>query len=101
MNKRTAFLIAALSAAGFLAGCTADGKVKEDLGEADFGRAVREDMAAQIADPDAAYKGPPPPSSGERAQIAQQRYSTDTVKQPVSQTTGGGGNVGGGGTSGP
>ena len=105
MNKRTGLLIAALGAGALLSGCTADGQLKDDMGSADFGRSVREDMAAQIADPDAAYKGPPPPSSGERAQIAQQRYATDSVKQPVSVSTGGsgggGGGGGGGGTGGP
>jgi hypothetical protein len=102
MNKRTALLIAAIGMAGALvAGCTADGQIKENIGAEDFGRAVKEDLAAQIADPDAAYKGPPPASSGERAQIAQQRYATDAVKQPPSITTGGGGGGGGGGTGGP
>lgn len=104
MNKRTVLLIAALGGAGaLLAGCTADGQLKDDMASADFGKSVREDFAAQIADPDATYKGPPPPSSGERAQIAQQRYGTDTVKQPPSVSTGmtAGGGGGGGGSSGP
>jgi hypothetical protein len=106
MNKRTAILIAALSGVGaLLVGCTADGQLKDDMGSADFGKSVREDLAAQIADPDAAYKGPPPPSSGERAQAAQKAYATDQVKQPVGSgtgvTIGGGGGGGGGGTGGP
>jgi len=107
MKKRTGLLIAALGGVGaLLAGCTADGQLKDDMGSADFGKAVREDLAAQVADPDAAYKGPPPPSSGERAQVAQQHYVTDTVKQPPSVSTGvstgsGGGGGSGGGSSGP
>jgi hypothetical protein len=103
MNKRYGLLIAGLGVGALLAGCTADGRVKEDMGSEDFGRSVREDFAAQIADPDASYKGPPPPSSGERAQIAQQRYGTDTVKQPpsTSSTSGSTGGGGGGGTGGP
>jgi hypothetical protein len=49
----------------------------------DFGRAVSQDLAAQIADPDAGRDaGPPPPSSGARAVLAQTRYRTDTVTPP-------------------
>jgi hypothetical protein len=107
MNRvlRSGLLLAALAGVGAIAsGCADDKMFANDQRQAnDFGRAVGEDLAAQIADPDAAYKGPPPPSSGERAALAQQHYGTDTVKQPVAATTsstGGGGSGGGGGGGG-
>jgi hypothetical protein len=101
---RTGLLMAALAGVGFLAaGCADERQLTEDMHASDFGRAVHEDMAAQIADPDAVYKGPPPPSSGERAALAQTRYKNDRVTPPValnsSITVGGGG--GGGASSGP
>jgi len=100
MKLRTGLLIAALGGAGaLLIGCTADGQLKDDMGSADFGKAVREDFAAQVADPDAAYKGPPPPSNGERASVATKRYTDDTVKAASGSTTGV--TVGSGGGGGP
>ena len=53
----------------------------------DFGNAVRQDLAAQIADPDARYEGTPAPgSSGSRVGLAQRRYETNQVTQPSSTT---------------
>jgi outer membrane murein-binding lipoprotein Lpp len=106
---RTGLLLAAVVAGGVLLSACADEKqLNADMHASDFGRAVREDMAAQIADPDAAYKGPPPPSSGERAALAQTRYKADRVIQPVgvstlqsATATSGGGGGSGGGSSGP
>jgi len=50
----------------------------------DFGRAVHEDLAAQIADPDARYVGQPSPGSdGHRVGLAQQRYVTGKVIKPA------------------
>jgi len=104
---RTGLLLAAVVAGGaLLSACADERQLSDDMHASDFGRAVREDMAAQIADPDAAYKGPPPPSSGERAALAQTRYKADKVTQPVSTSTtvsvtGGSGGGGGGGSSGP
>jgi len=68
----------------------------------DFGVAVRQDVAGQIADPDAQYAGVPTPASdGSRVGLAQTRYQTDRVIQPASTTTSqavaGGGSSGGGG----
>ncbi len=109
MNRvlRSGLLLAALAGVGAAASGCADQKMfNNDLSQAnDFGRAVHEDLAAQIADPDATYKGPPPPSSGERAVLAQQRYGTDAVTKPVATSTqtatgGGGGSSGGGGGGG-
>jgi hypothetical protein len=50
----------------------------------DFGAAVRQDVVAQIADPNAHYPGPPPPSNGARAALAQTRYRTGTTIPPVA-----------------
>jgi len=51
--------------------------------EPDFGSAVVQDTAAQIADPDARYAGiPAPGSSGPRTVLAQHRYDTDRVVPP-------------------
>jgi hypothetical protein len=53
----------------------------------DFGNAVRQDVAAQIADPDAHYEGlPAPGSASARVDLAQKRYNTNQVIQPASTT---------------
>ena len=50
----------------------------------DFGAAVRQDEAAQIADPDARYAGVPAPgANGARVGLAQQRYQKNQVIQPL------------------
>jgi hypothetical protein len=49
----------------------------------DFGSAVRQDQVAQVADPDAHYKGVPAPGSdGARVGLAQERYRTGKVIAP-------------------
>ena len=51
----------------------------------DFGSAVRQDVVAQIADPDARYKGVPAPGSdGARVGSAQERYRTGKVTPPAA-----------------
>jgi uncharacterized membrane protein YgcG len=98
---RTGLLAAALAGVGaMVAGCANEAQLRNDMGFNDFGRSVHEDLAAQIADPDASYKGPPPPSSGRRADLAQTKYKTNTVKQPQSTSTGSSGGSSGGGGSG-
>lgn len=66
----------------------------------DFGAALSQDLAAQIADPDARYSGDPAPASnGARAALAQYRYERNAVIRPaatststaVTNTSGGGG----------
>jgi len=53
----------------------------------DFGNAVRQDVAAQIADPDAHYEGVPAPGSASaRVGLAQKRYNTNQVIQPATAT---------------
>jgi hypothetical protein len=65
----------------------------------DFGSVVKEDAAAQIADPDAHYVGKPAPgANGARAALAVGRYEHDTVTKPsTAQTSSVGGGAGGGG----
>ena len=53
----------------------------------DFGSALRQDVAAQIADPDAHYEGVPQPgSASSRVGLAQRRYNANQVIQPASMT---------------
>jgi hypothetical protein len=73
----------------------------------DYGQAMRQDLAAQVADPDAHYNGVPAPgSNGRRVGLAQDRYNRNTVIPPASTSTssvsagGGGGGGGGGGPGG-
>ena len=79
----------------------------------DFGNAVHQDLAAQIADPDAHYEGVPAPgSAASRVGLAQKRYNANQVIQPSSTTAsskasigqvdnGGGSGVGVGVSTGP
>ncbi len=61
----------------------------------DFGQAVRQDIAAQIADPDAHYKGVPAPGSdGMRVDLAQTRYQKNDVIQPSTTTASSGASIG-------
>jgi|SRR5690242_16412731 hypothetical protein len=53
----------------------------------DFGAAVSQDLAAQIADPDARYMGiPAPGANGLRTGLAQTRYDRNQVVQPLTTT---------------
>jgi len=62
-----------------LCGCTQSELRLND----DFGRAIRQDTAAQVADPDAQYQGTiTPGSNGARVGLAQKRYEHDSVIQP-------------------
>jgi hypothetical protein len=74
-------LIASLAAGFLLSACT---QSKLRL-QSDFGVAVRQDLAAQIADPDAQYAGVlAPGSDGSRVSLAQTRYQTGNVIPPVA-----------------
>jgi hypothetical protein len=105
MKLKTGLMVMTLAGAGvLLASCADEGGLDREWRSMEFGRAVHEDMAAQIADPDASYKGPPPPANGARTELALKRYEAGTVKQPPAPSSmasiqGGGG--GGGGSSGP
>ena len=53
----------------------------------EFGSAVRQDVAAQIADPDAHYEGiVTPGSAGRRVGLAQKHYDANQVIQPSTTT---------------
>ena len=91
-----------------LAACTQNPSQSEMRMSPDFGDAVRENLAAQIADPDAHYVGTPAPgaSDGARIDLAQTRYQQNQVIPPSSTTAssrtlgatdnGGGGGAGAG-----
>lgn len=71
-----------------LGGCSSDVYKAADIGEPDFGRAVRQNIAAQVADPAPNYEyADPPASSGPRTSKAQERYETGTVIQPTVEAT--------------
>ncbi|HUO97029.1 MAG TPA: hypothetical protein VMU01_00080 [Rhizomicrobium sp.] len=51
----------------------------------DYGVALRQDVKAQIADPDAQYAGVPDPgSNGARVGLAQKRYEKGQVIEPAA-----------------
>jgi len=79
------------AALGGLAGCVQSQRYLA----ADFGVAVRQDVAAQIADPDARYPADTP-SDGARAALAQERYRTGKSIPPTNgaMSVGGGGGAG-------
>jgi type IV pilus biogenesis protein CpaD/CtpE len=75
---RYALLTIGLTALG-LSGC-----VQGNTVDPDFGVALRQNIAAQIADPAPRYvRADPPASDGARTARAQQRYEKGTVIQPV------------------
>lgn len=76
---KTVLIAAALGPA--LSGCL----VTQTHLSSDFGSAVRQDAMAQIADPDARYKGDPAPgSNGARVASAQERYRAGKVTPPAA-----------------
>lgn len=84
--------LAAFVLAGYLAGCTTTGKTAL-IEDQDLGAAKRATMAAQIIDPMPVYEYLDPPTSGENAAKAIDRYRKGAVKQPerVSSTASTGG----------
>ena len=82
-QTRHALIAAVIGASVGLSGCT-ESQVRLSP---DFGQAVRQDMVAQIADPDAHYLGTPAPgSNGARVDLAQKRYEKGQVIQPSTTT---------------
>jgi hypothetical protein len=75
-------LVVAGGLAAGLSGCASQVHVSND-----FGVAVRQDLVAQIADPDARYPRKPPASNGPRAALAQGRYQTGTSIEPVGNAS--------------
>jgi len=92
--SRAQIALAALMASAGLAGCM---PANSGLSP-DFGVALKQNLAAQVADPDAVYdRTLEPASDGTRAAAAGDRYFRGEVKRPPAQTTsqvgvGGGGN---------
>ena len=80
---------------GGLAGCVQSQKTLAS----DFGVAVRQDIAAQIADPEARYPADIS-TDGARVGLAQERYRTGKSIQPSTGTMTVGGSTGGAGASG-
>ena len=64
---------------------------------ADFGDAVNTNIAAQSVQPAPPAEAQPVPGNGALAALAQEHYTTDTVKKPTAITTSNVGAVGGGG----
>jgi hypothetical protein len=92
MKLRTGLTAVIIAGAGaLLASCADEKALDAQYDSIRLGQAVREDMTAQIADPDATYKGPPPPSNGEHADSAIKRYQNDKVTPPSGGVAGGGG----------
>ena len=89
-----------------LGACTQNPAQSEIRLSPDFGDALRENLAAQIADPDPHYAGTlaPGASDGARIDLAQTRYQKNEVVRPASTTAssrtfGGSDNGGGAGAS--
>lgn len=79
---RKVLLTIGLAALG-LTGC-----VQANTLNPDFGVALRQNIAAQVADPAPRYdRTDPPASDGPRTALAQQRYEKGEVIQPASQGT--------------
>jgi hypothetical protein len=78
-------LVASLAAPFVLSACT-QSTIRL---QPDFGVAVRQDVAAQIADPDAHYTGTPSPggADGSRVSLGQTRYQENRVIPPASTST--------------
>ena len=80
-SRRT--IAAALLCLG-LAGCT----VSQPNLSANFGAALSDNLAAQIADPDANYANrAPPPGDGARANLATTRYREGKVIRPAASAS--------------
>jgi type IV pilus biogenesis protein CpaD/CtpE len=79
MNIRPIILVASL----VLAACN----TPADTPRPEFGQAVRQNMAAQIIDPNPPADMALPPSDGVRRSLAIQRYQADEVESPLLPVT--------------
>jgi type IV pilus biogenesis protein CpaD/CtpE len=79
MNIRPTILVAGLA----LAACTTPANTPRP----EFGHAVRNNMAAQIIDPNPPADMALPPSDGVRRALMIQRYQADEVETPALPTT--------------
>lgn len=95
---RYGFLTIGLAALA-LSGCSSAVYKAADIEDPNFGRALRQNIAAQIANPAPNYDYTnPPASSGPRTSVAQERYNTGTVTQPTIESTQTVSSAGGGGS---
>lgn len=85
IERKAALGAGALALVLLLAGCPRPPSLGP--GEADFGNAVRHNIEAQLANPDAAPQQGSAPYDGERAARGVVRYKTDQVKEPRSMRT--------------
>lgn len=77
-SARRAGLGVLLLTAAALGGCASQHTLSED-----FGRALHENLVAQIADPEPAWANrPPPPADGARIGLAMERYRTGKTIKP-------------------
>lgn len=92
MTLRTSTTIALGFAALALGACvSAQGNLSPD-----YGQSVKQNLAAQVADPDAAYRrDAPPAASGARTNLAQDRYNKGKVIPPAAASASKIGNSGG------
>lgn len=83
MISRTATIVALLATAAgaSLSGCA------EQHSSPHFGVALRQDLAAQVADPDKIYPLTPVPTDGARTALAQDRYQKGKVITPVGSAS--------------
>lgn len=89
-KMRYGILTIGLAALG-LCGCAQ----QANMVDPDFGVALRQNIAAQVADPAPRYvRAEPPASDGSRTALAQQRYQKGQVIVPQAESTS---SVGGGG----
>jgi len=81
MMKKTTYVALALSLF-LLVGCSTAGEAPPH-----FGNSVRQNIAAQIINPDAPDTNSAPVHEGTRTSVAQGRYISDTVEKPETTTT--------------
>ena len=80
MTIQLRVLLVCVASAMLVSACTSFARLSPD-----FGVAIRQDQAAQIANPDARYTGiPAPGSNGPRNALAESRYERNEVIPPTS-----------------
>jgi type IV pilus biogenesis protein CpaD/CtpE len=95
--KRQVWAVLALTLSALaLQACATAGNGEKSVADAnakafdDFGRSVRQDLAAQVLEPNPAWKHARVSTDGHRACLAQKRYQLDAAPQPQLATTGAG-----------
>ncbi len=96
MKHNLKLIIAVALSALAVQACVATAKTPKPKADAsdqafdDFGLSVRQDLAAQILEPNPAWKHARTTTDGKRACLAEKRYQVDAVIQPQLATTGAG-----------